>query len=147
MYLLRPLPLVVRETPAAYRPRRPERTAFYRVVRDHFADFALVHEERFERKDGPLRSVVSKVVRQYLDCGLLENGFARVRCPECRAEYFCAFSCQTRNFCASCQQKRALLLAEKLREEVLAPVEHRHKVFTVPVALRGRFDPRAPPAA
>ena len=79
------LPLV-RETPALYRPRRPEQTVFYRLVRDHFELIALVHEERFEASDGPLRPVVRKVVNQFLDCGLLENGFARVRCPQYKAE-------------------------------------------------------------
>jgi hypothetical protein len=83
--------------------------------------------------------VVRKVVDQYLDCGRPENGFARVRCPDCRAEYLVPFSCQSRCFCPSCQQKRALLLAEKLREEILAPVPHRHMIFTIPVALRGLF--------
>ena len=39
---------MVRETPALYRPIRPEQTIFYRLVRDHFDQFALVHEERFE---------------------------------------------------------------------------------------------------
>jgi len=39
----------------------------------------------------------------------------------------------------SCQQKRAELLAEKLREEILAPVAHRHAIFTVPKALRWLF--------
>ncbi|MCZ6793800.1 MAG: transposase zinc-binding domain-containing protein [Planctomycetota bacterium] len=48
-------------------------------------------------------------------------------------------ACQTRNVCGSCQQKRALLLAEKLRAEILAPVEHRHVIFTIPVVLRGIF--------
>ena len=130
---------MVRETPALYRPRRPEQTAFYRLVRDHFEVFALVHEERFEASDGPLRPVVRKVVNQFLDCGLLDNGFARVRCPQCKTEFFCAFSCQVRNFCSSCQQKRAVLFAEKLREEILAPVHHRHFIFTIPVALRQLF--------
>jgi hypothetical protein len=72
---------MIRETPAVYRPRRPEQAVFYRLVRDHFEVFALVHEERFEASDGPLRPVVRKVVNQFLDCGRLENGFARVRCP------------------------------------------------------------------
>ncbi len=45
---------VVREAPALYRPRYPEQTVFYRLVRDHFEQFALVHEERFEASDGPL---------------------------------------------------------------------------------------------
>ncbi len=26
-------------------------------------------------------------VEKYLDCGNLKNGFARVRCPECKNEY------------------------------------------------------------
>ncbi len=65
---------MVRETPALYRPRRPEQTVFYRLVRDHFEHFALIHEDSFEPRDGPLRPVVRKVVNQFLDCGLLENG-------------------------------------------------------------------------
>ena len=68
----------VRESPAVYRPRRPERTAFYRHLEAHFGEFALVHEERFERKDGPLRSVVTRAVDAFLACGPPENGFARV---------------------------------------------------------------------
>ena len=130
---------LVREAPGPYRPRHPEHTPFYRLIETHFATFATVHEERFEPTDGPLRAVVRRVVDSYLDCGRPENGFARVRCPRCAGEFFVAFSCQTRNFCPSCQQKRAELLAEKLREEVLAPVPHRHAVFTVPRALRGLF--------
>ena len=139
MLLLRPFLPVVRESPAVYRPRHPEMSEFYRTMEDHFDEFAILHEERFEREDGPLRSVVGKVVDQYLDCGILTNGFARVRCPQCRAEYLVPFSCRTRNFCSSCQQKRALLFAEKLREEILAPVPHRHMIFTIPVALRRLF--------
>ncbi len=50
-----------------------------------------------------------------------------------------SFSCQVRSFCGSCQQKRAVLFAEKLREEILAPVHHRHFIFTIPVALRQLF--------
>jgi ribosomal protein S27E len=130
---------LVRESPAVYRPRRPERTAFYRLVDGHFGEFAAVHEERYESEDGPLRPVVGRVVEPYLDCGRPESGFARVRCPRCRGEFFVAFSCQTRNFCPSCQQKRAELLAERLREEILAPVAHRHGVFTIPKALRRLF--------
>ena len=50
-----------------------------------------------------------------------------------------SLSCQVRGFCGSCQQKRAVLFAEKLREEILAPVHHRHFIFTVSVALRQLF--------
>jgi hypothetical protein len=131
--------LVVREAAGIYRPRRPQEGILYRLLQDRFEEFALVHEERFEREDGPVRPVVRRVVNAFLDCGIPENGFARVRCPKCRAEFFVPFSCQTRNFCSSCSQKRALLFAEKLREEILAPVNHRHVVFTIPIPLRRLF--------
>jgi hypothetical protein len=51
-----------------------------------------------------------------------------------------AYSCRTRNFCPSCQAKRAALFAERLVEEVLEKVPHRHYVFTIPKALRGLFE-------
>jgi hypothetical protein len=44
-------------------------------------------EERFERRCGFWRGFVDEQVLRYLDCGLFENGFARVRCPNCREEY------------------------------------------------------------
>ena len=42
------------------------------------------------------------------------------------------YTCQTRNFCPSCQAKRAALFAEHLAESALADVPHRHVVFTIP---------------
>ena len=59
-------------------------------------------EERFERRYGFWRGFVDEQVQRYQDCGLYENGFARVRCPDCRAEYLLAFSCKTRELCPSC---------------------------------------------
>jgi hypothetical protein len=82
---------------------------------------------------------VKRVAEQYLDCGILKNGFARVRCDRCKAEYLLPFSCKTRNFCPSCQQKRSILWAEWLVENLLAPVPHTQWVFTIPRAIRGLF--------
>ena len=107
--------LRVREPEAVYRPRHPERTALYRLFEGHFEEYVRRHEARFERGSGPLRAVVERTVAAYLDCGRLFGGFARLRCPACRGEHLLAFSCQTRNFCPSCQAKRAALFAEKLR--------------------------------
>ncbi len=39
--------------------------------------------------------------------------------------------CRTRNFCGSCQAKRAALFAEKLATDILPPVSYRHWTFTV----------------
>jgi hypothetical protein len=52
------------------------------------------------------------------------------------------FSCRGRSFCPSCEKKKSLLWAEWLREEVLAPVPHRHVVVTIPRLLRGIFRKR-----
>jgi len=56
------------------------------VLADHFDTLERVHEERFEPTYGPLGAVARAAVGRFLDCGLLEHGFARVRCAKCRAE-------------------------------------------------------------
>lgn len=56
---------------------------------------------------------------QFLDCGDLHRGFARVHCGSCKEEYLVAFSCQRRGLCPSCGAKRAAIFAAFLREEVL----------------------------
>ena len=128
------------EAPVQYRPRHPERTVFYQLFEDHFDSYALCYEERFEPCSGALRPVVVRSVEQFLSCGRLQGGFARIRCPKCHAEHLLAFSCRTRNFCASCQAKRSVLFAEKLISEILAPVPHRHWTFSIPRVLRGLIE-------
>ena len=49
-------------------------------------------------------------------------------------------SCRTRNFCSSCQTKRAVLFAEKLTTEILVSVPHRHWTFSIPRVLPGLFE-------
>ena len=131
---------LVREAAARYRPRRPERTSFYRLLERHFEDYTRVHSERFEPRHGPLRRVVRRAVEQFLDCGRHESGFARLRCAGCAAEHLIAFSCQTRNLCPSCQAKRAALFAEHFVEVVRRPVPHRHVVLAIPKVLRRLFE-------
>jgi hypothetical protein len=126
-------------TPRVYRPRHPERTAFYKLFDEHFDRYLWSYDERFEPRFGALRPVVEPTVNAFLECGRLLGGFARIRCPSCRGEHLLAFSCQTRNFCPSCQAKRAALLGERLVEELFAPVLHVMWTFTIPKALRGLF--------
>jgi hypothetical protein len=126
--------------PEVYRPRHPERTDLYKLFERDFDRFTSEYDERFEPGYGPLRRVVQRTVHEYLECGRPEGGFARIRCPSCRGEHLLAFSCQTRNFCPSCQAKRAALFAEKLATDILADAPHRHVVFTVPKVIRGLFE-------
>lgn len=125
--------------PRPYAPRRPQASPLYRVLADHFETLVRVHEERYERTHGPLRAVVSEVVGRFLDCGLLEHGFARVRCAACRAEFLVAFRCKGRGFCPSCQARRVAEWSLWLGEALLAAVPHRHVVLTVPKRLRAYF--------
>jgi len=55
---------------------------------------------------------------------------------------FVAFSCKQRCTCPSCHQKRALLTALHVAQNVCAPVAHRQVVLTIPKRLRlhTRFD-------
>lgn len=100
-----------------------------------------VHEERFEPSHGPLRSVARHAFGRLLDCGLLEHGFARVRCGACRAEFLVAFRCKGRHFCPSCHARRLAEGSLWLAERLLAPVAHRQVVLTLPKRLRAYFLP------
>jgi hypothetical protein len=122
--------------PAAYRPRRARDSPLYRLAETHYETFKQVYDERFASRYGAWRGVVERTLFAFLDCGIEEHGFARVRCDACRREFRVALSCKRRGFCPSCHAKRAVLWAEWLTAEVLAPVEHHQWVFTVPKRLR-----------
>jgi hypothetical protein len=122
-----------------YRPRDHEASPFFRIVRDHFYEFEKMYPQRYQERYGYWRPVIRSSIDKFLKCGDLKEGFARVRCPDCKEEYFVAFSCRQRSCCPSCDQKRALLLAHRLKGEVLADVPHRQWVFTVPKRLRVYF--------
>jgi len=136
-----PLPL--------YHPRDPRASALWRLMDRHFAAFQQVYDDRFQARYGfwrpvrpPLRGGARHSVTAFLKCGDLQEGFARVRCPDCKHEMFVAFSCKQRCTCPSCHQKRTLLTALHVAEEVCAPVAHRQVVLTIPKRLRlhARFD-------
>jgi transposase-like protein len=122
-----------------YRARRPRESPLWRLFDARYEDFEAAYEERFEETYGPLRSVVGRVAKGFLKCGILDFGFARIRCPDCGDEYLLAFSCKGRCLCPSCHKKRQVQFGEFATEEVLAEVPHRHVVFSVPRRLRVYF--------
>jgi hypothetical protein len=81
------------------------------------------------------------LVEKFIECGDYSKGIARIKCtnPECGYEYFRPFSCKSWYLCPSCNQKRLLLFAEHLSENVLFRLPHRQFVFTVPKILRLYF--------
>ncbi len=125
-----------RTTPAVYRPRQPLESDFHRLVREQFNDFRVVYHDRYARKFGFWRPVINQAVNEFLKCGDLRHGFARVRCTDCRHEFFVAFSCKQRCICPSCHQKRTILFGLHVAEDICRPVPHRQFVWTIPKRLR-----------
>ena len=84
----------------------PASIAAVSVGSDHLQCLQTVYDERFAREYGSWRPVVAQVADKFLACGVLDHGFARMRCNACMHEYLLAFSCKCRYFCPSCHAKR-----------------------------------------
>ena len=115
--------------------RRPEETPLYAVVHEHLESF-LAQAERHERT---VPRFVERELRSYLECGLLQFGFARLRCESCGYGRLVAFSCKGRAFCPSCMGRRMSDTAAHLVDRVLPEVPVRQWVLSLPHALRYRL--------
>ena len=116
---------------ALYRPRQPQNSALYQLLEAYYEDVKVLWEERFERKYGFWRGFVDAVVARYLDCGVAEAGFARLKCDDCGSERLLTLSCKQRGICPSCDAKRAAAFAAFLKDELLENVGHCLWTFTL----------------
>ena len=57
-------------------------------MQKHLAAFL----ERLAGEGDPLPGYVESAMEAYLDCGMLQKGFARFYCDDCRASRLVAFS-------------------------------------------------------
>ncbi len=119
---------------ATYQPRNAEGTVLHRVVRENLETFL---REAAERSDGGgLPRFVEREFREFLTCGALGRGFARVRCETCAFERLVAFSCKGRGWCPSCGGRRMAERAAHLVDHVLPHVPVRQWVLSLPHRLR-----------
>ena len=101
-----------------YKRRNPQTTSLWKLLNCHFVDFEECYDRLFRRKYGFNRPVISHVVRKYLECGGLHQGFARIKCPDCHHQFILAFSCRRgRWFCPSCHNKRWFTLVIILKKQ------------------------------
>ncbi len=120
--------------PGTYQPRAAERGILYTIVREHLETFL---REAARRVDGAsLPHFVEQEFRDFLTCGILAHGFARVRCDHCAFERLVPFSCKGRGFCPSCGGRRMTERAAHLVDAVLPRVPVRQWVLSLPHRLR-----------
>jgi len=119
---------------AGYQPRDAEHGVLHRVVDaylDAFLDAAAAGVEGVG-----LPAFIEQEFRDFLTCGVLAHGFARLRCGECAFERLVPFSCKGRGFCPSCGGRRMSESAARLVDHVLPHVPVRQWVLSLPYRLR-----------
>ena len=127
-------------TKTRYIPRG--RNQLHTIFDRYLAEFCDVYDERLASKYGMFRlDRIRDICERFRTCGDYRLGVARIRCtnPACGHDYFRPFSCKGFYLCPSCSQKRTLLFAEHLANEVLLDLPDRQFVFTMPKALRPFF--------
>ena len=102
------------------------------IIAEHLSTFT---GER-ETEQRPLPDYVLKEFEAYLKCGILAQGFIRLKCAACSEETVVAFSCKKRGFCPSCCAKRMAEAANHLTQNVLPLVPYRQFVVSFPIPLR-----------
>jgi hypothetical protein len=117
-----------------YQRHKPQNTLLHQVIRGNLETFLANARER----GAPVARFVVRELRDYLNCGVLAEGFLRVHCDACGYDRLVAFSCKGRGFCPSCAGRRMADTAAHLVERVLPEVPVRQWVLTIPYPLRYR---------
>jgi hypothetical protein len=68
------------EALAVYHPRDPTQSPLWNILHNNYEEFKANYDESYEKQYGFFRPVIDDVVHDYLKCGDLKEGFARVRC-------------------------------------------------------------------
>ena len=56
--------------PSVYRPRTPQTSPLYGLLRDHFLEFEQAYAERYAERYGPWRPALGRAVTEYLKSGI-----------------------------------------------------------------------------
>ena len=117
-----------------YKRRDPVQSLLYRTIASNLETFLA----RQQQRSRPVPRFVEDEFRKFLQCGVLEYGFLRLRCETCGLDRLLAFSCKCRGFCPSCGGRRMADTAAHLVDRVIPEVPVRQWVLSLPYAVRYR---------
>jgi len=118
---------------SSYTPRG--QNVLQKIFIDHFVNFKEQYDEKYAKTHGNFCiDRITEVATEFTKCGDYKEGLARIKCqnPECGHDYFVPLSCKGFYLCPSCHQKRTLIFAEQMVQDVLLRLPHRQFVFTLP---------------
>jgi hypothetical protein len=118
-----------KKSQAVYRPRKPEKTVLFEVIKKHYNTWCKNSTESVPK-------YVDKVFRNYLGCGILAKGFACAHCADCNKDFFIPFSCKGRGLCPSCNTRAMVETGAHLVENVIPHVPVRQFVISFPKRIR-----------
>src|SRR5271170_1295694 len=116
-------------SPAVYKPRRPEKTVLFQVIKKHYKTWLKNAQEAV-----PI--YIDNEFKLYIQCGILAHGFACAHCHGCHQDFLIAFSCKGRGICPSCNTRRMVETAAHLIENLIPPVPMRQWVISFPKRIR-----------
>ena len=120
-----------------YRQRSPKETIFHQVIEENFPKFlSKLEEQGDEVVRAKLPDHVEAEFDAYLKCGILENGFVKMSCEDCKATLLVPLSCTKRGFCPSCIGKRMNEGATFFVANVIPHVPVRQWVLSFPMPAR-----------
>jgi hypothetical protein len=119
--------------PQVYEKHDPFAQALHQVVRENLATFYAAIEEGWERG---LPEFVRAELTGYLDCSVMQRGFAHLACEDCGLPRLVAFTCAGRGFCPRCLGRRMNQTTHNLLAHVVPAQPLRQWVLSLPFALR-----------
>jgi hypothetical protein len=116
-----------------YERHDPEALALHRVVRENLATFYAAIEEGWQTG---LPEFVRAEFAGFLDCSVMQGGFAHLACEDCGLPRLVAFTCGGRGFCPTCLGRRMNQTTQNLLAHVVPAQPLRQWVLSLPYALR-----------
>ncbi len=114
-----------------YERHNPQKNLLYQTIQCHWKDFVA----QSEAHDHRVPNFIKKEFEAFLRCGVLDYGFARVNCQECRYDRLIGFSCKKRGFFGSCLARRMSETAVRLVDSLIPHIPTRQWVLSVPAPL------------